>query len=206
MKKMPTKHELANLWPVQRPLVCRRRFAAASIANGSEFEFFHVGKGEEASNLGFGSGLISPLHTNLNRGGQIPKGEVFYVHGIGISANAGIAEADLENFGLCTARWTEQGETETLPLPYVSEMPSPFNKALEFSTGTGGNSDRNVRFTGRLFLSKDPLFIIKGGSGETDKGALIIKTHQAFTPSAECVLTARLLGTWYTKVRFNEGG
>jgi hypothetical protein len=195
---------LKNLVPLAtRPLMCRRRFAASTnIAKGEEIDFFHVGFNDQATELGFASGLVNLSHTNLAKGGILPKGEVFVVHGVAFEFNHDVENDTVSNFDLCTVRWVEQAGTEGLPLGYVKNCPPVYTRRYQLNPS--GTAEGAVYNSGKVFLSKSPLVILRGGAAESDQGALRMKSHQAFSVPTETIQTAWLLGTWFVKPRSGE--
>ena len=190
--------EIKDLVPTPRTLFARRRTAAGASGANVQYDFFHKGVQDEATNLGYASGTLSEYHTNLRKDGRLPQLEVFVANGISFEFPDNVAIADWREIQLGQVEWRERSGTEVLPLGQVREMPPLYT--LETEYGADDETDRNVRAVGPKFVFKRPLFIIRGANTRTDDGFLRVTHHAGFTWSAETLWTCRLHGVWFQSV------
>jgi hypothetical protein len=190
--------EVAGLYPTPRTLFARRLTAAATISAMTEWDFFHKGVQDPATNLGYSSGNLTDYHTNVRKDGRIPQMEVFLCNGISFEFPDSIALADVREFERARVEWREASGTTVMPLCQVKEAPAVYSMELEF--GADVETVRNVRLVGPKFIFKKPLFIIRGALSRTDEGFLRVTHDKGFTLSADTEWTARLHGVWFQAI------
>lgn len=201
-------HEIANLIRTQRPIRFRRTFTTADLAVG-KYRWLHVGKDNDQSDIETaGSGKITKVHTNLEKGGTIPRGELFIGLGVSLEMPYAVTVADIEAFKKTEFRYEESAGKVTEYLGYFHDLPPVYKLDYQFeiepgNTGTSVQRD-GIRRAGPPFIGSRPLFVMRGTDQETQRGEIVQECFGATTLSTSVVVDMAVHGFWFQRTGASE--
>lgn len=200
--------EVAGLVPTQRSIRFRRYYAA-SLATGTAYRYLHAGIGDDQTKIKpGGSGEITNAHTNLSKGGTIPKGEVFIAHGMSLETSRTIVIADAEALLEGEFRYEEADGKVRRFLGQGKEFPAiykPDYHLIQDTTSTGAAAAReNYVRLGPPNIGVWPWFVMRGRDQETERGTIIHEVYTAATITADTYVDMRLHGFWFQRTGANE--
>lgn len=208
------QNEVANLVRTQRTIYCRRRFVAnTAITANTAYRYFHAGIGDVSSTLGAAESEITRFHTNLEKGGAIPEGEVAIILGMSIELERLTSTAGLAAQEMLIAsdfRYEEANGKVKLYLGEFVEFPPVYRPdylLMQDSTATGAAAGReNYTRRGPANIGASPLFVMRGSDPETRRGSIIqeFTAGTPGTPTADLNVRARLHTLWFQRTGAHE--
>lgn len=191
--------ELKGLVPVNRNLVSTRRVASgAALGENTVHAFFNTGIGDDATKAGFAAGQLTNAKTNLELGGKLPSPEVFIAYGLSLEFPDDITRTHLSLWDEAEVSIVENSGQTRVPLGYVPEIPELYGKISSYSGGADPATEIDVHNRGVHYMSKDPLFIMRGRVELAEGLQVQVKWFEtAGTTTADIIYKVRAMGVWY---------